>query len=52
MGVAGIIVGHPHRALRHLVGVAAKQGLAEHVILACAATATVPFGPSVVRAIA
>jgi 2-oxo-3-hexenedioate decarboxylase len=46
------ILGHPNRALRQLVGIAAKQGfplLAGHVILAGAATAAVPFWPSVVR---
>lgn len=51
-GSTAAILGHPLRALRQLVGIAAEQGFplrAGHVILAGAATAAVPFGPSVVR---
>jgi 2-oxo-3-hexenedioate decarboxylase len=51
-GSTAAILGHPYRALRQLVGISAQQGfplLAGHVILAGAATAAVPFGPSVVR---
>ncbi|MFC0440076.1 2-keto-4-pentenoate hydratase [Kutzneria buriramensis] len=51
-GSTAAILGHPFRALRQMVGIAARQGFplrAGHVILAGAATAAVPFGPSVVR---